>query len=53
MIPPSYLYPVDRLRNGPDKRRPRGNLMASIWPAAITGAVAGGLAAYLVAQLAA
>lgn len=53
MIPPSYLFPVDRLRNGPDPRPRRQQLMVSIWAAAIAGAVAGGVAAYAVTQLAA
>ncbi|MEM7693691.1 MAG: hypothetical protein AAF318_04520 [Pseudomonadota bacterium] len=53
MIPPSYLFPVDRLRNGPSARRAPWRIMASVWPAAIAGGLAGGAVALVMGVFAA
>lgn len=49
MIPPSYLFPVDRLKHGPDT--PPRQPSARIWSAAIVGGVSGGVVALLVSTL--
>ncbi|MEM9222719.1 MAG: hypothetical protein AAGB11_09990 [Pseudomonadota bacterium] len=49
MIPPSYLFPVEKLRNGPDPKA--RNRIASVWPAAMIGGLSGGLVAWLVTAL--